>query len=80
MAFSLLNEPFHGVHHQDAHLPYSTLPAFASRLAPDAPGDVPPFQSYRQALAHMINSLRDPRVGAQWRRTPNPAAQQPALV
>jgi fatty acid desaturase len=66
-AYTLLHEPYHGVHHQNAGLPHRVLPQFASELAPKTPGDVAPFMSYRQALPDLIRSLANPRVGSQWR-------------
>src|SRR6267142_6608793 len=66
-AYTLLHEPYHGVHHQNAGLPHRVLPQFASVLAPKTPGEVAPFMSYRQALPDVIRSLANPRVGAQWR-------------
>jgi fatty acid desaturase len=65
-AYTLLHEPYHGVHHQNAGLPHTVLPRFTSVLAPKTPGDVAPFMSYRQALPDLIRSLADPRVGAHW--------------
>src|SRR6267142_727082 len=67
VAFTLLHEPFHGVHHQRAGLPHSVLPQHVEKLQPKKPGDVAPFMSYRQALPDVIRSLANPRVGAQWR-------------
>jgi fatty acid desaturase len=66
-AFSLLHEPYHGVHHENAGLPHRVLPQFTSILEPKEPGDVAPFISYRQALPDLVRSLGNPRVGAQWR-------------
>jgi fatty acid desaturase len=66
-AYTLLHEPYHGVHHQNAALPHRVLPHFTSVLAPNTPGDVAPFLSYRQALPDLIRSLANPRVGSQWR-------------
>src|SRR4029453_293635 len=65
-AHTLLHEPYHGVHHQNAGLPHRVLPQFTSVLTPKTPGDVAPFMSYRQALPDLIRSLANPRVGAQW--------------
>jgi fatty acid desaturase len=76
VAFSLLHEPFHGVHHQHAGLPHAKLPQFASSLAPKAPGERPPFPSYRHALLDLLRSLGNPRVGAQW--VTEPARHAPA--
>jgi len=66
VAFTLLHEPYHGVHHRHAGLPHAELPQFTSELAPKNPGEVSPFPSYRSALMHLIRNLPDPRVGAQW--------------
>jgi fatty acid desaturase len=65
-AYTLLHEPYHGVHHQNAGLPHDALPRFTSVLTPKTSGDVAPFMSYRQALPDLIRSLANPRVGAQW--------------
>jgi fatty acid desaturase len=67
VAFTLLHEPYHGVHHQNAGLPHAELPQFASVLEPKSPDEVGPFPSYRHALLHLLRSLADPRVGGQWR-------------
>jgi fatty acid desaturase len=64
-AFTLFNEPYHGAHHTYPRVPLGELPRLASALAP-APGEPPPFSSYRRALADMLRTLGDPRVGAQW--------------
>ena len=66
-AYTLLHEPYHGVHHQNAGLPHRVLPKFTSALAPKMLGDVAPFMSYRRALPDLIRSLANPRVGSQWR-------------
>jgi fatty acid desaturase len=68
-AFTLLHEPYHGVHHQNAALPHRVLPQFTSVLIPKTPDDQAPFMSYRQALPDLIRSLADPRVGSQWRNS-----------
>jgi fatty acid desaturase len=68
-AYSLLHEPYHGVHHQNAGLPHTALPQFKSMLAPKNPGERVPFMSYRQALPDLIRNLANPRVGAQWRNS-----------
>ncbi|HEY2712950.1 MAG TPA: fatty acid desaturase [Chthoniobacterales bacterium] len=67
-AFSLLHEPFHGVHHQRAGLPHSVLPQYAEKLQPRKPGERRPYPSYRNALIDLMRCLTDPRVGPQWRR------------
>ncbi len=68
VAFTLLHEPYHGVHHRHAGLPHAELPQLASELEPKSPGEVSPFPSYRHAMMHLLRSLRDPRAGAQWLR------------
>jgi fatty acid desaturase len=68
LAFTLLHEPFHGVHHIHVGLPHEDLPKFAGSLQPASPGERPPFPSYRSALLDLLRSLADPRVGAQWMR------------
>jgi fatty acid desaturase len=65
-AYTLLHEPYHGVHHQHAGLPHTALPHFTSMLVPKNPGERVPFMSYRHALPDLIRSLANPRVGAQW--------------
>ena len=66
VALTLLHEPFHGVHHWRSGLPHAELPFFASELEPKNPDEVAPFPSYWHALKHLVRSLADPRVGAQW--------------
>jgi fatty acid desaturase len=66
VAFSLLHEPYHGVHHRHAGLPHAELPQRVSELEPKNPDEVSPFPSYRHAFVHLFRSLRDPRAGAQW--------------
>jgi fatty acid desaturase len=66
-AYTLLHEPYHGVHHENAALPHRWLPQFTEILTPKEPGELAPFMSYRQALPDLLRSLGDPRVGAQWR-------------
>lgn len=67
VAFTLLHEPYHGVHHEYSGVPHAELPQYASSLEPKTPDDVPPFPSYRHAFLHLLRSLANPRVGAQWR-------------
>jgi fatty acid desaturase len=71
VAFTLLHEPYHGVHHQHAGLPHAELPQFAAELQPASPDERSPFPSYRRAFVDLLRSLADPRVGGQW-RTANP--------
>jgi fatty acid desaturase len=67
VAFTLLHEPFHGVHHQRAGLPHSILPQHVEKLQPKKPGERTPYPSYRNALVELVRCLADPRVGPQWR-------------
>jgi fatty acid desaturase len=67
VAFTLLHEPFHGVHHQRAGLPHSVLPQHVAALEPKTPDERTPYPSYRYALLDLMRSLADPRVGPQWR-------------
>ena len=67
VAFTLLHEPFHGVHHQRAGLPHSVLPQHVEKLQPKKPGERAPYTSYRYALIELVRSLADPRVGPQSR-------------
>ncbi len=67
VSFTLLHEPFHGVHHRYSGLPHAELPRRADELEPKSPEDRPPFPSYAQAFHDLMQELADPRVGAQWR-------------
>jgi fatty acid desaturase len=66
VAFTLLHEPYHGVHHKYAGLPHAELPQLAAELLPTVPEERLPYRSYRHALSDLLRSLADPRVGAQW--------------
>ena len=66
LAFTMFNEPYHGVHHMYAGLPQLALPDFTGLLEPTAPDDVAPYSSYYRALCDMVGSLGNPRIGAQW--------------
>jgi len=66
-SFTLLHEPYHGVHHRYSGLPHAELPAHALELQPRIPEEIAPFPSYRRACMHLLRNLADPRVGAQWR-------------
>jgi len=65
-AFTLLHEPFHGLHHLHVGLPHAELPGLAPELVPKGADEIHPFPSYRRACLHLLRSLADPRVGAQW--------------
>ena len=67
ISFTLLNEPYHGIHHLRPSLRQGDVPQNVAMLDPAASGDLPPFPSYWLALQDMLRSLGDPRVGAQWR-------------
>lgn len=69
VAFTLLHEPYHGLHHMHVGLPHAELPRLAPELEPKHPDEIHPFPSYRHALLHLLRALADPRVGAQWHRT-----------
>lgn len=66
VAFTLLHEPYHGVHHLHLSLPHAELPLHADELQPVTADEHAPFPSYHQAAIHMLCSLTNPRVGAQW--------------
>lgn len=72
VSFSLLHEPFHGVHHKRTGLSHAELPQFAADLQPVAAEERPPFRSYSHALSDLVRHLPDPRVGAQWRAAKEP--------
>jgi fatty acid desaturase len=67
VAFTLLHEPFHGVHHQRIGLPHSELPDHAAELVPATAEEHPPYRSYGHAFRHLLGCLADPKVGPQWR-------------
>lgn len=66
VCFSLLHEPYHGVHHWRSGLTHPELPLHAAALEPRVPGEPPPFRRYRDALRDLFINLPNPRVGAQW--------------
>lgn len=68
VAFTLLHEPFHGVHHLHLSLSHAELPLHVDELLPKTADEHQPFYSYRHAVIHMLRSLTNPRVGAQWHR------------
>ena len=45
VAFTLLHEPYHGVHHRHAGLPHAELPQFTAELEPKTPEKSPPFRA-----------------------------------
>jgi len=64
--FTLLHEPYHGVHHWRAGLPHPELPGHAAVLEPSSEMERPPFRSFGAAVHDLVINLADPRVGAQW--------------
>lgn len=74
--FTLLHEPYHGVHHWRSGLPHPELPRHAAALAPSVPEERPPFRSFGAAMHDLIINLADPRVGAQWRGVTMPTRQE----
>lgn len=67
VSFTLLHEPFHGVHHRHSGLPHAELPQYVAELAPKSPDEKPPFKSYTHAFIDLFKNLSDPRVGGHWR-------------
>ena len=65
--FTLLHEPYHGVHHWRSGLPHPELPLHANALEPQVDEERPPFRTFRAAVYDLLLNLGDPRVGAQWR-------------
>jgi fatty acid desaturase len=76
VTFTLLHEPYHGVHHWRSGLTHPELPQHATALNPSAPGERPPYRSYRAAIHDLLIHLPDPRVGAQWRGSAAPTRQE----
>ncbi len=72
VSFTLLHEPYHGVHHQRAGLPHAELPGYTRDLQPTQREECTPFPSYRHALIHLFHCLSDPRVGPQWEKVEVP--------
>lgn len=64
--FSMFNIAYHGVHHTYARMHSAAMPEFVAVLEPTDDGEKPPFPTYLHACWDMIQSLSDPRVGAQW--------------
>lgn len=66
MALSMFHISYHGVHHKYARMHHSELPQFTQIVTPEAADEKPPFRSYFAALADMVGTLDNPRVGGQW--------------
>jgi fatty acid desaturase len=64
--FTLLHEPYHGVHHWRSGLPHPELPGHAAALEPTVEEERPPFRTFGAAVRDLFINLADPRVGAQW--------------
>ena len=64
--FTLLHEPYHGVHHWRSGLPHQELPKHTAALAPSAEEERPPFRTFGAAVHDLFSNLPDPRVGGQW--------------
>jgi fatty acid desaturase len=78
--FTLLHEPYHGVHHWRSGLPHPELPRHAAALEPTVPEERPPFRSFGAAVWDLIVNLPDPKVGAQWRGVTVPTRQEMARL
>lgn len=74
LAYTLLHEPFHGLHHRHLGVHHWELPARASELAPKTPEETAPYPSYRLAVMDLIRDLADPKVGPQWHEQPKSSA------
>ncbi|MEI9897839.1 MAG: fatty acid desaturase [Chthoniobacter sp.] len=74
--FTLLHEPYHGVHHWRSGLPHPQLPRHAAALEPSGPEERPPFRSFGAAVYDTFINLADPKVGAQWRGITVPTRQE----
>jgi fatty acid desaturase len=76
LAYTLLHEPFHGLHHRHLGAHHWELPRRASELAPKTPEETTPYPSYRLAVMDLLRDLADPKVGPQWRDRTN--TQEPS--
>jgi hypothetical protein len=68
LAYTLLHEPYHGVHHLRSGLPHPFLPKNASLLEPAHEDEKAPFPSYWSATLDLMRELPNPKVGGQWKR------------
>ena len=64
--FTLLHEPYHGVHHWRPGLQHPELPGHAAALEPTVEEERPPFHTFGAAVLDLFRNLANPRVGAQW--------------
>ena len=76
--FTLLHEPYHGVHHWRSGLPHPQLPEHVATLEPSVNEERPPFRTFGAALHDLFSNLADPRVGAQWLGVARPTRQEVA--
>jgi fatty acid desaturase len=74
--FTLLHEPYHGVHHWRSGLPHPELPVHADALEPKVEQERPPFRTFGAALQDLLVTLADPRVGAQWLGEARPTCRE----
>ena len=74
--FTLLHEPYHGVHHWRPGLSHPKLPEHADALEPKEDGDLPPFRTFRAALYDLLMNLGDPKVGGQWLGVARPTRKE----
>ena len=74
--FTLLHEPYHGVHHWRSGLRHPQLPEHAAALEPKVKEERPPFRTFGAAVHDLFINLADPRVGAQWRGIARPTRQE----
>lgn len=72
--FTLLHEPYHGVHHWRSGLPHPELPEHAFALEPTVEQERPPFRNFGAAVHDLFINLADPRVGGQWLEVSRPTA------
>jgi fatty acid desaturase len=74
--FTLLHEPYHGVHHWRAGLPHPELPQHVAALEPNVEHERAPFRTFGAAARDLFINLSDPRVGAQWLGIARPTRQE----
>ncbi len=59
----------HGTHHRFAQIPFYQLPEASEIVYGEESPENPVFRSYWAAFFDMLPTLRDPKVGAQWKKT-----------
>ena len=55
--FTLLHEPYHGVHHWRSGLPHPELPGHAAALEPKVEEERPPFRTFGAAVYVICSSI-----------------------